>query len=179
MNAHGELPAFWAGSLAFTLESNLINTRWKARTPRLSSKRGEAMGMQWRKSPQQLIDLFVSMIPDPSAVQRKMFGYPAAFVNGNLSMSLFQDDMILRLPESLREEFLKVDGAKIFEPMPGRPMRDYLAVPPQVLADKKKHAIWVSRALDYGASLKPNSRTSRPKKAVAKAKRPVSAKKKM
>jgi TfoX/Sxy family transcriptional regulator of competence genes len=136
------------------------------------------MGMQWRKSPQQLIDLFVSVIPDPPAVQRKMFGYPAAFVNGNMFMSLFQDDMILRLPESLREEFMKVDGAKIFEPMPGRPMREYIAVPPQVLADKKKLASWVSRALDYGASLKPKSRTSKPKKAGTKAKRPASTKKK-
>jgi TfoX/Sxy family transcriptional regulator of competence genes len=135
------------------------------------------MGMQWRKSPQQLIDLFVSVVPDPPAVQRKMFGYPAAFVNGNMFMSLFQDDMILRLPESLREEFLRVDGAKIFEPMADRPMREYIAVPPQVLADKKKLATWVSRALDYGASLKPKSRASKPKKAGTKAKRPVSAKK--
>jgi TfoX/Sxy family transcriptional regulator of competence genes len=144
----------------------------------LSSKRGVEMGMQWRKSPQQLIDLFVSVIPDPPAVQRKMFGYPAAFVNGNMFMSLFQDDMILRLPESLREEFLRVDGTKIFEPMPGRPMREYIAVPPQVMADKKKLAAWVSRALDYGASLKPKSRTSKPKKAATKSKRPVSTKKK-
>jgi TfoX/Sxy family transcriptional regulator of competence genes len=136
------------------------------------------MGMQWRKSPQQLIDLFVSVIPDPPAVQRKMFGYPAAFVNGNMFMSLFQDDMILRLPESLREEFLKVDGAKIFEPMPGRPMREYVAVPPQVMADKQKLASWVSRALDFGASLKPKPQTSNPKKAATKSKRPVSTKKK-
>lgn len=134
--------------------------------------------MQWRKSPQQLIDLFVSVIPDPPAVQRKMFGYPAGFVNGNMFMSLFQDDMILRLPESLREEFLKVDGAKIFEPMPGRPMREYIAVPPQVMADKKKLASWVSRALDYGTSLKPKSRTSKPKKTSTKAMRLPTAKKK-
>jgi TfoX/Sxy family transcriptional regulator of competence genes len=134
--------------------------------------------MQWRKSPQQLVDLFVSVIPDPPVVQRKMFGYPAGFVNGNMFMSLFQDDMILRLPESLREEFLRVDGAKIFEPMPGRPLREYIAVPTQVMADKKKLASWVSRALDYGASLKPKSRTSKPKKAGTKAKRPASAKKK-
>jgi hypothetical protein len=71
-----------------------------------------------------------------------------------------------------------VDGAKIFEPMPGRPMREYVAVPPQVMADKKKLATWVSRALDYGRSLKPKSRASNPKKAGTKAKRPVSTKKK-
>src|SRR6266481_3930164 len=60
------------------------------------------MPMQWRKSPQELIDLFQSVMPGPPAAQRKMFGYPAGFVNGNMFMGLFQDDMILRLPESRR-----------------------------------------------------------------------------
>ncbi len=126
------------------------------------------MPMQWRKSPQDLIDLFSSVVPGPPVVQRKMFGYPAAFVNGNLFMSLFQDDMILRLPEGLREELLKVDGAKIFSPMPGRPMREYVAIPPRVMENKKELA----------SCLKPKSRASKPMKAGTKPKRPVPSKKK-
>jgi TfoX/Sxy family transcriptional regulator of competence genes len=93
-------------------------------------------------------------------------------------MSLFQDDMILRLLESYREEFLKLDGAKIFEPMPGRPMGEYVAVPPRVMANRKELVSWVSRALEYGASLKPKSRPNKPKKARTKAKRPSPSKKK-
>jgi len=46
--------------------------------------------MEWRKSPQHLIETFNSVVPGPPVVPRKMFGYPAAFVNGNLFMSLFQ-----------------------------------------------------------------------------------------
>jgi TfoX/Sxy family transcriptional regulator of competence genes len=137
----------------------------------------EGITMPWRKCPQELVDLFASVVPGPPAVQRKMFGYPAAFINGNMFMGLFQDDMILRLPESLREEFLKKDGAKIFEPMPGRPMREYVAVPPRVMANKKELASWVSSALEYGESLKPKSRTGKPKKADAKAKPPRSSSK--
>ena len=134
--------------------------------------------MQWRKSPQELIDLFASVMPGPPAVQRKMFSYPAGFVNGNMFIDLFQDDLILRLPESHRQEFLKVDGVKIFEPMPGRPMREYVAVPPRVMANRKELASWVSRALEYGASLKTKSRTNKPKKAGTKAKRSALSKKK-
>jgi TfoX/Sxy family transcriptional regulator of competence genes len=107
-----------------------------------------------------------------------MFGYPAGFVNGNMFIGLFQENMILRLPESHRQEFLKVDGAKIFEPMPGRPMREYVAVPPRVMANQKELASWVSRALEYGASLKTKSRTNKPKKAGTKAKRSALSKKK-
>jgi TfoX/Sxy family transcriptional regulator of competence genes len=105
-----------------------------------------------------------------------MFGYPAGFINGNMFMGLFQEDMILRLSESYRAEFLKVDGAKIFEPMPGRPMREYVAVPSRVIANKKELGSWVSRALEYGASLKPKS--SKPKKAGTKAKGSAPSKKK-
>jgi len=135
------------------------------------------MPMQWRKSPQELIDLFQSVMPGPPAAQRKMFGYPAGFVNGNMFMGLFQDDMILRLPESGRQALLKVDGAKIFEPMPGRPMREYVAVPPRVIANQKELTSWVSRAFEYGASLKPKSKTSKPKKARTKPKRSAPSKK--
>ena len=134
--------------------------------------------MQWRKSPPELINHFASMMPDAPAVQRKMFGYPAAFINGNMFMGLFQDDMILRLSENHREKFLKVDGAKIFEPMPGRPMREYVAVPPRVMADKRALASWVSRAFKYGSSLKPKSPTRKPKNAGTRAKRSASSKKK-
>ena len=113
--------------------------------------------MQWRKSPRELIDLFVSVMPGPPAVQRKMFGYPAGFINGNMFMGLFQDDMILRLPESLREEFLKKEGAKIFEPMPGRPMREYVVVPPSVGRSAAQLDGWLNKALAYAQSLPPKA----------------------
>jgi hypothetical protein len=32
-----------------------------------------------------------------------MFGYPAAFVNSNMFMGLFQESMLIRLPEKCRE----------------------------------------------------------------------------
>jgi TfoX/Sxy family transcriptional regulator of competence genes len=134
--------------------------------------------MQWQKSSQELIDLFGSLMPGAPAVQRKMFGYPAGFINGNMFMGLFQDSMILRLPENFREEFMSAYGAKLFEPMPGRPMREYVAVPSSVMANKKELASWISRAFDYGGSLKPKSKTGKSKKAASKEKPARSSKKK-
>jgi TfoX/Sxy family transcriptional regulator of competence genes len=134
--------------------------------------------MQWRKSPQKLIDLFTTVVPGPPVVERKMFGYPAGFINGNMFMSLFRDDMILRLSEGRRKEFLNLEGAKMFEPMPGHPMREYVAVPQRVMENKKDLASWVSRALEYGESLKPKSRTTKPKKTAIKTRRSALSKKK-
>lgn len=127
--------------------------------------------MKWQKSSQGLIDLFESVMPGPPAVQRRMFGYPAGFVNGNMFMGLFQESLILRLPTGPREEFLKVYNAKLFEPMAGRPMREYAAVPQSVMRDKKELSAWVARALEYGASLKPKSSAAKPKKSTSKPKK--------
>ena len=126
--------------------------------------------MKWQKSSQGLIDLFESVMPGP-AVQRRMFGYPAGFVNGNMFMGLFQESLILRLPTGPREEFLKVYNAKLFEPMAGRPMREYAAVPQSAMRDKKELSAWVARALEYGASLKPKSSAAKPKKSTSKPKK--------
>jgi hypothetical protein len=125
----------------------------------------EEVPIEWRKPPQELMDLFRNVMPGPPAVERKML------------MGRLQDDRILRLLESHREEFIKLDGAKIFEPMPGRPMREYVAVPPRAMARQKELVSWVSRALDCGASLKPKSRPNRPKKAGTQAKRSSPSKK--
>lgn len=129
------------------------------------------MPMKWRKSPPELIALFEEVMPGPPAVPRKMFGYPAAFVNGNLFMSLFQEQMILRLPEELRTK-LMTDGWNRFEPMPGRPMGEYLAVPEEILGRDKELRQWVARALTYGASLKSKAKspTTRKNKKPAKKK---------
>jgi len=128
------------------------------------------MAPKWRKSPPKLIALFEEMLPGPPAVPRKMFGYPAAFVNGNLFMSLFQEQMLVRLPEDLRTKLL-ADGWQRFEPMPGRPMGEYLAVPEETLGRDKELRQWVAKALTYGASLKPKAKSktkSKPKKSAAK-----------
>jgi TfoX/Sxy family transcriptional regulator of competence genes len=124
--------------------------------------------MKWRKSPQELIDLFESVLPGPPAMQRKMFGYPAGFVNGNLFMGLFQDDLILRLPDSQRQELLAANKAKQFEAMPGRPMREYVAVPNALKCDQKELAAWVAKSFAYGVSLKPKSKTEKSGKVRAK-----------
>ena len=92
--------------------------------------------MAWRKSPQRLIDLFDAIVPSGTGIERrKMFGYPAAFVNGNLFAGLHQEDFILRLDEPGREALIRDCGAGIFEPMPGRRMREYVVVPAAILAD--------------------------------------------
>ena len=77
-------------------------------------------------------DYFASIVPDhPAVTIRPMFGQLSAFVNGNMFMGIFGEDVLVRLPEEDRAEVLGA-GGRVFEPMPGRPMREYVVLPERV-----------------------------------------------
>jgi TfoX/Sxy family transcriptional regulator of competence genes len=123
----------------------------------------------WKKSPPELVEVFEASFPGPPAVARQMFGYRAAFVNGNLFMSLFEDRMVLRLPDGPRAELLAMEGAATFEPMAGRPMKEYVLVPASVLAASEALEAWVATALTYGGSLPAKAPKTKAPKTKAKA----------
>ena len=113
----------------------------------------------WRKSPDDLIALFYAALPDdPCVERRKMFGYPCAFVAGNLFTGLHQENVIVRLAEKDRLTAIAKQGTRSFEPMTGRPMREYIVLPEAVLADRGELAAWLHRGLSYAASLPPKAK---------------------
>jgi TfoX/Sxy family transcriptional regulator of competence genes len=132
--------------------------------------RRQDMPMKWRKSSPKLIETFEGVAPGPPAVHREMFGYPAAFVNGNMFMGLFQEEMFLRLPQELRTKLAKTEGWKRFEPMPGRPMGEYMVVPESLLSREDNLRAWVAKALLYGESLKPKAKSKPKAKTTSKTK---------
>jgi TfoX/Sxy family transcriptional regulator of competence genes len=112
--------------------------------------------MDWKKSPESLIALFDEVAPRDAPVERrKMFGYPAAFVHGHMFGGLFQDHLVLRLPDDERAEFMALPGAAAFEPMPGRPMKGYVVAPDDMLEDRQSLRAWLDRSLRFASSLPP------------------------
>lgn len=89
----------------------------------------------------------------PTVTVRKMFGQPAAFVNGNLFFGVFGEDLFVRLSDADRADAERLGEFRPFEPMPGRPMRGYLVLPRPWLRDRKAAAPWVAKALRFGTSL--------------------------
>jgi TfoX/Sxy family transcriptional regulator of competence genes len=126
----------------------------------------DAAKMEFKKAPQELIDAFDAVIPSAPAEKRMMFGYPTGFVNGNMFMGMFGDRINLRLPENLRDELIAL-GGKIFEPMTGRPMREYVELPASILTNRSKLSSWVKRAFEYGSSLPPKKKKPAKKSATA------------
>lgn len=125
--------------------------------------------MGWAKSPPALIAAFEAAFPDDlRAERRKMFGYPAGFVNGNLFAGLWQQTCIVRLPETTQQR-LSAEGGYPFEYAPGRFMKAYLALPPEILGDAERFADWLARAFEHGALRPPKPpRAARAKTRVPK-----------
>ena len=113
---------------------------------------------KWKRAPDDLVRAFETAVESvPGAQTKQVFGYPAAFINGQMFAGLHQDSMILRLSEADRAQFLQHRGASVFEPMPGRPMREYVVVPPAILKSKAQLNEWLERALAYASALPPKA----------------------
>lgn len=105
------------------------------------------------KSPPELVERFATVMDRyPDATRKKMFGYPAAFVGGNMATGLFADHWVVRLPDAEIDD-AKAAGAGGFEPMPGRPMKAFVVIPASDVADDAAIAGWVERGLAHAGSL--------------------------
>ena len=114
--------------------------------------------MQWKKTPPQLVASFDRAAPkDPRVVRKPMFGYPALFLNGNMFAGTFQDKVVARLSEADREKAIK-NGVKRFEPMPGRPMKEYIVIPAIDVGTPAALASWIERARRHAETLPAKSK---------------------
>jgi TfoX/Sxy family transcriptional regulator of competence genes len=93
----------------------------------------------------------------PDVVQRKMFGYPCAWIGGNMASGLFAEEWWVRVDEPDRERLLALPGAHPFEVMPGRAMGRYVVLPPSVVADDTSLDEWLVRAFDHTRTMPPKA----------------------
>ncbi len=113
----------------------------------------------WRKPDADLVARFHEAVAGIEGVElRKMFGFPAAFIGGNMTAGVHPgaDTFMVRLAEDERSECL-AQGWPPFEPMPGRKMREYVALPLEVAADVAATRHWAERAAAYVRTLPPKA----------------------
>jgi hypothetical protein len=110
----------------------------------------------WEQSPPELIDRFgMTLERFPELEQRKMFGYAAAFVAaGHMATGLHGASWVVRLGGEDQVK-LRAAGGVDFEPMPGRPMKGFLGLPADIVADDEALAAWISSAATHAATLPP------------------------
>jgi TfoX/Sxy family transcriptional regulator of competence genes len=112
---------------------------------------------KWTKAPESLVADFTKAAEAvPGANVRKMFGYPAAFLAGNMFAGIFQNSVIVRLPPETREGLVE-EGGRPFEPMPGRVMKEYVVLPENMVRSARLLHDWLGEAASYARSLPPKA----------------------
>ena len=120
--------------------------------------------MQWKKVSEGLSAVMDEAVAPFESVKRKMFGCPAYFTNENMFAGVFADSIFIRLSEKDREELQAAfDEAAPFEPVPGHVMKEYMALPEPVVADREALHDWLERSWQYARSLPPKEKKSRKK----------------
>jgi TfoX/Sxy family transcriptional regulator of competence genes len=103
-----------------------------------------------------LITEFKAMVAQlPRAEPRKMFGYDAAFVNGNMAVGLWQNTCVVKVSAADSAKLLASGQAQPFAPMKGRVMTGWLELSEELAHDPEELLAWAERAVAFVATLPP------------------------
>lgn len=91
---------------------------------------------------------------DGRAKRSQMFGFPCAFVNGNMFFGTFARSVVARVGEGRVPALVAEGKGSVFEPMEGRAWREYLQVPTGSLSDREISQL-AEEALKFTAGLPP------------------------
>ena len=84
--------------------------------------------------------------------EKKMFGGLAFLINGNMSVGIHGNELIVRIASDKTDAALKQPGARIFD-ISGRPMKGWLLIGGEGLKDQKSFKKWVRTGVQYAATL--------------------------
>ncbi len=122
--------------------------------------------MAFKKSSPELVERFKKALPDdPSIEPRSMFGYPCAFVGGNFFSGLFEELVVIRMPEPQKSELDALAKAEPFSPMKKKPMSGWYVVPPSIANSASALADFLEDALALAKELPAKKKAKKsPKK---------------
>lgn len=84
--------------------------------------------------------------------ERTMFGCHCFFVDGKLCIGVKGDELLVRLPPSLHQEFQEMQNTR--ELSPGGGMKGYFWIEPNGYATRAQWNFWVQEALAYNPHAK-------------------------
>ena len=84
--------------------------------------------------------------------ERKMFGGLAFMLNGNMCCGVERDNLVIRTGPDTYEDALARPHARVFD-FTGRPMRGFVYVGSEGLADQAALSDWLEMAVAFAGSL--------------------------
>ena len=94
------------------------------------------------------------LAPVDNIHERKMFGGLAFMVNGNMCCGIEGENLVVRTAPDAYDDALARPHARVFD-MTGRPMRGFVYVEREGLAEEGTLSDWVNTGVAFAASLPP------------------------
>jgi TfoX/Sxy family transcriptional regulator of competence genes len=85
-------------------------------------------------------------------VEKRMFGGVAFLLDGNMSVGIHKDELVVRVAPEETDAALREAGTRLFD-LTGRPMKGWILVGGAGIADERSLTAWVARGAAYAASL--------------------------
>lgn len=89
---------------------------------------------------------------EPGMSERQAFGGISFLINGNMSVGVIGEELVVRVGPKDFETAVKEDHARPFD-FTGRPMKGWVYVAPQALSSDESLAAWVQRGVTFARSL--------------------------
>jgi hypothetical protein len=110
----------------------------------------------------------------PDTTEGKMFGALCLKTpNGKSAAMFWKDNLVVKLQGDAYNEAMSLDGAKLFDPMDGRPMKEWVQIPYAYKKYWKKYALISAE----GVKALPGKTAKEQKEKKAKSKSTVKTKK--
>ena len=111
--------------------------------------------------PGRAVRLYEALVATCLSIERKGKSSPYTSVNGNMFTVLAADGTLgLRLADADRDAFLATYGTGLYQAH-GTIMKEYVAVPADLLARTSELAPYLAKSYTYAKSLKPKPTTRR------------------
>ena len=93
-----------------------------------------------------------ALYPLTVAEEKKMFGGIAFMVNGNMTVGVIEDYLIVRVGLANYQDALRKPGADLFQPT-GKPMAGWITVAPDGYQADNEIKYWIELALEFVKTL--------------------------
>ena len=105
--------------------------------------------------PSKELEIFLRKnLEGTKCTERSMFGCPSYFINGNMFVGAFREDVFIRLPPEDIAKLLKMHPElRRFEPRRGVVMKEYLALPESYYTQKALFSKILKKSITYVQSL--------------------------
>ena len=91
---------------------------------------------------------------EPAVAEKAMFGGLAFLLEGNMAVGLSGEELMVRVGPDASDDALAQPHTRAFD-MTGRPMKGWILVAPEGVAEDHDLAGWVGRGVDFARTLPP------------------------